>query len=220
MQVNSINSTNFKGTDNYNDLDELRENVGGFNADMTSQLRAIKDLRDEFTFTPKTDEDGSDEKASGRKSVLGILGSIAAVGAASYFMARGAYKKGADFVNSVKTNKYVNKLLTSETVTKIANNVKDVVANSKKTILSAIPEKVKANKILDSIKNAQLVQDFAASKASTKAGLIGAVAGTFAASKVDGNENGEADMFEKGISLIDSVDTKFEKVINLAKVLS
>ena len=213
MQVSSVS---FKGFDKDYDY-------GKFSKEIHNSIGAIKSARTDLFGDNSTDK-YVDEK-SNKKNVLGIAGSVAFIAGTSYLLT----KKGFDGLTKLKDkiaalpaseNKVAQNIFNNKAVKGVLanlNSVKNkalkVATNAKETVLSKLPEKVKSNKLTNFYNDLAL-------KTSTKVGLVGAAAGTVAASRVDDNENGCADMFEKGISVLDSVANKAGKIIKVAEALS
>ena len=217
MQVNSVN---FKG---------VNKDYDNFSKDMHKSIDAIKGLRADL-FADKTDEfeyvdDESVNDEPNKKNVLGIAASLAFIALSAYGLTKKGYNAAEKFVNKAKAlpqsdNKVVQNILNNKAVKGImtsADSAKDkaikLAMDAKNFVLSKMPEKLKSNAVVNFAHDLNL-------KTSTKVGLVGATAGTVAASRVDNNENGCADMFEKGISLLDGISDKAGKVVEVAKILS
>ena len=213
MQVNSVS---FKGFD---------KDYENFSQDMHKSANAIRALRaDLFANDAKDEFEYADDEAK-KKNALGVVGSLAFVAGASFLFAKKGYNEISKLINKAKAlptsdNKVVqgffnNKLVKSAMsgMASAKDKVGAKLTNLKDAIASKIPEKVKSNAVTGFYNDLAL-------KTPTKVGLAGAAIGTVAASRVDDNENGCADMFENGISILDSVAGKAGRIIEVAKVLS
>ena len=211
MQVNSINSTTFKSL--YNDYKEESE-------DIVNSYQKIKSLKNEL-LQDKFDKDETEVKP---KSVFGIVGSVLFAAGASYVLSQKAYNGFNKLVQKVKNDDIFKKVFENEKFQNALNTVKDkastLTASAKDKITNAIPEKLKSNGVVNFLKSNKLTTTVKNFKPQTKIGLAGAAAGTLFASKVDGNGDGESDMFQKGISWVDGVAKKADSVLKVVRAVS
>ena len=211
MQVNSVN---FKG---------FSKDYDNFSKDMHNSIDAVKGLRADL-FTDNTDEFEYVGEEADKKSALGVAGSLAFIALASYGLTKKGYNAVEKFIEKAKAlraeNKVVQNILNNKAIKGMMTGVDsakdkaaEVMMSAKNFVLSKMPEKLKSNAVVNFAHDLNL-------QPSTKVGLAGAAAGTIAASRIDDNENGCADIFEKGISILDGISDKAGKVIEVAKILS
>ena len=210
MQVNSVNSTSFKSL--YTDYKERSD-------DMRNSYDAIKNLKLELMRGREID--GENVKP---KNVFGVIASLLFAAGASYFITRKGYNAVTSFLEKVKKDELVAPILNNQKLQNAAMTAKGTLTSAvnvaKNTITEKVPEIIKSNRVVNFLKTNKATTTLQGLNPATKIGLLGAAVGTTAAGSVDGNEDGQADMFQKGISWVDSLASKSNKIMTAIRTLS
>ena len=205
-----------------NSIDRISNYKAGydnFSNNVHKKLDAMKMLKAEMSRPVEVEVDEyvySGEGPKAKKDFMGIIGSIALIAAASFGFARKGYNKVANFIKG----ETAQKLLKNENVEKALNAVKSNAVKAKDFVVNKLPEKIKSNKVVDFLKSNKVTNAVKGFKPETKAGLIGAAAGTAVASTIDGDGDGIPDMIEKNISILDSISDRAGGIIEAVRVLS
>ena len=221
MQVNSINSVNFKGYDSLYSEDELKE--------ASETIKTAKRLQEMLPdkYETSVDKEGNEVK---KKSVIGTIASIGGSLVISYLILKKYLTKGSNALDS---------LLAKDKVQDIATDVKKVTSVMADDISGKISEQIKKSPklagTLNTIKDKAVVKGAAnLTKTAAKAFVdpnnkenviralsgIGAIAGTAYVSSTDANGDGVADIAQKGINAYKGAVDKLGIVGEAIRVLS
>lgn len=211
MQVGAINSVNFKANEKF-DLDDFEKSINAV------RILENKQKKDTVEFS-----DENENQEPKKKNILELGLSIAGTVIGAFLLSKKAYNKATP-----KIKEALSKISQSYDLKGVANNfqklaldpakgkVKTVIENSK--LLNNINEKAKTI-----INNLTTKDNFVVNKLKDKAnvaGVIGAVAGTTYVATTDGNEDGVADIAQKGVNAYRNAIEKLEPLAEAIKVLS
>lgn len=187
MQLSAINSQNFKGNANpIKDFDRIQQREAQEIEETIKLLETLKEAEDRFTYK----QDEPDKKSKVGTAVSLLLGAVVLfnIGKKSYNKASETVKYFATLISNNTKMQEISRAVTEEIATfakkdgKIASMVQNLakkVTDAGSTINKEIISKVGAGNL---------------------AGGASALAGTYLVAGTDSNDNGVADIAEKGIN--------------------
>lgn len=210
MQVNSVNSLNFKSNyqlDNENETEKMLE-----------AARTLENMLPD-RFVTKTDEEGNEVK---QKSAIGTAASFAGAAIVSFFLAKRLITKGTEAFNTLKDSK---------TAQKAANAVKDFASKQASKIGEKINNSEKLSGIVENVRNSKVADIAGKFAESVKGGInkvgaknvaagVGGAAGVAYISKTDSNNDGISDLAQKGVNAYKGTVERLGAIGEAIKVLS
>ena len=189
MQVNSVNSTNFKSNYNFDNVEAEK---------MVNAAKTLEDMLPD-KFVKNTDDDGNEVQ---KKSFLGTALAVAGTALISFAIAKKFITKGADAIKNVMANEKAQKAL---------NSVKDFTSKNLESIGKKINSNEKLSGVLETVKNGKVAKIAGKTANVVKSGInkvgaanvlagIGGIAGATYISKTDSNNDGVADIAQKGVN--------------------
>ena len=211
MQISSINSVNFRS--NSIDVD--------FN-DTKKDIEAARKLQKAL----KTDNLKNTEKSK-KKNFFEVVASLATTFLVAFLMGKKLYKHGGELVNQLKNNslksKLQEKINISEAIKEITNTVKEKMSKIQ------IPESLKNNKLAKKLNEltpeglktaAKKVVETIKKHPDNAASILSAAAGTAYVATSDSDENGVADIAEKGVNAVKGAVQKINVISDAIETLT
>lgn len=203
MQLGAVNSLNFRA--NYQENPAHSIDI----ARAENFVEAVRDWEDSVDF--------SNKETGEKKSVGAIVGSVVTCAGGAFLIARGMTKKGASALEAIKNNEKVKNFISDEKVKQNLGRLTGVLSGAKNAIAKKLPDGLKtkvsniATTVSDVVKNKVGV--------ANSAGIAAAAVATPYFATRDNNEDGIADMMQKGVSAYEGVMDKVGKLKVVADLL-